>query len=206
MGNPNEQSPVYPVNEIFYSLQGEGFWQGTPAVFIRFSGCNLRCNFCDTEFLSGIDMNIVEIMRAIEHFPAKRVIFTGGEPLMRPTEPLAKSLRMVGYQIHVETNGMFAPGHDLFHWLTVSPKNDKLKIDKCNELKIVLGNGDVPPEFKITAQHYFISPKNPTHEGKIGTSSANQIDPETLKYCIQYVKNNPKWRLSVQLHKYIGVQ
>jgi 7-carboxy-7-deazaguanine synthase len=206
MGNAGQSSHLYKINEIFYSLQGEGFWQGTPAVFLRFSDCNLRCPFCDTEFLSGKMMSVAEILENIAKYPARRVIFTGGEPLMNDTFPIASALKSAGYMLHVETNGMFEAGHELFDWITVSPKNSLLKITHCDEAKVVLGREEVPELFGLSANHYFISPKNPTHSEKIGSAGSSLTDAETLQYCIEYVKQHPHWRLSVQLHKYLGIQ
>ena len=204
MGNTKKSSNLYKINDIFYSIQAEGFNIGIPAIFIRFSNCNLRCDFCDTEFLSGIEMNISEILNNVENFPSKQIIFTGGEPLLQDTTELAKKLSNEGYKLCVETNGMFEIKHNYFNWITVSPKNDRIKIKKCNEVKCVIGIGEIPNYHGIKADYYFISPKNPTHNEKIGTESANFFDVNVAKYCHEYVKNNPKWRLTLQTNKIIG--
>lgn len=90
------------INEIFYSLQGEGHYAGTPAVFVRFSGCNLKCPFCDTDFHSFRELSIPEILREISVYPARRVILTGGEPTLQLTAPFMNALHEAGYTIHIE--------------------------------------------------------------------------------------------------------
>lgn len=204
MGNTNKSSNLYKINDIFYSVQAEGFLSGTPSIFIRFSNCNLRCDFCDTEYSSGIEMNISEILNNIEKFSSKYIIFTGGEPLLQDITELAKKLSDEGYILGVETNGMFDIQHDYFDWITVSPKNDKIKINKCNEVKCVIGVDEIPNSYGIKADHYYISPKNPTHNKEIGTESADFFDINVAKYCHEYVKKHPKWKLTLQTNKIIG--
>lgn len=204
MGNANKSSNLYKINDIFYSVQAEGFLSGTPSIFIRFSNCNLRCDFCDTEYSSGIEMNISEILNNIEKFSSKYIIFTGGEPLLQDITELAKKLSDEGYILGVETNGMFDIQHDYFDWITVSPKNDKIKINKCNEVKCVIGVDEIPNSYGIKADHYYISPKNPTHNKEIGTESADFFDINVAKYCHEYVKKHPKWKLTLQTNKIIG--
>ncbi|MBN2781516.1 MAG: radical SAM protein [Candidatus Marinimicrobia bacterium] len=206
MGNGKQQSSLYKINEIFYSIQAEGFWSGTPAVFIRFADCNLRCDFCDTEFLTGIDMSVSEIMANITGYPSKFAVLTGGEPLMRDTTELVTVLKEAGYYVSVETNGMFSPKHALFDWITISPKSDKLKLKKCSEIKIVLGIDEYPETYGIEAEHKYISPKNPTHDLPIGTHSAEFFDVHAAQYCYRYVLKHPEWRLTLQNHKIIGVK
>ncbi len=205
MGDTGQSGHLYKINEIFYSLQGEGFWQGTAAVFLRFSNCNLRCPFCDTEFLSGKMMSADDILKEISQYQARRVIFTGGEPLMNETFYIASKLKTAGYILHVETNGMYSINHQLFDWITVSPKNNLLQIKQCNEARVLLGIGETPQLYELKADHYFISPKNPGHNQAVGTAASHATDLPTLQYCIEYIKQHPHWRLSVQLHKYLGI-
>ena len=98
---------MYRINEIFYSLQGEGYWTGTPAVFLRFSGCNLKCPFCDTDFAAAAAMTEDELISALKDASSecKRVIVTGGEPALQLDEALVQRLHKEGYTIHIETNG-----------------------------------------------------------------------------------------------------
>jgi len=206
MGNTEQQSNLYSINEIFYSYQAEGYWAGTPAVFIRFAGCNMRCEFCDTEFLTGIDMSVSEILANIGDYPSKFVVLTGGEPLMQDTTELVSALKQGGYYVAVETNGTYPARHELFDWITISPKSDKLKLKICNELKVVLGIDEDPETYGIQAEHKFISPKNPTHNRPIGSHTAQFFDPHVAQYCHRYVLKHPEWRLTFQTHKVIGVQ
>ena len=119
------------INEIFYSLQGEGFWSGTPIIFIRFSGCNLRCDFCDTEHYSHTEMSDAEIIDRIKTFPARRVCLTGGEPSLQIDRFFIDLLHSHGYIIHIETNGTHAIP-DGIDWITVSPKTSRIALDRAD--------------------------------------------------------------------------
>ena len=142
---------MFSVIEIFKSVQGEGVWTGTPMVFVRFAGCNLRCSFCDTreswDRESGRFMelsDIVEEVRAIAD-NVRRVCFTGGEPLLQDKlDVLAGRLTIHGFKIHVETNGSIIPRYDLgvFDWITMSPKGISARLSRCSELKILVGDED----------------------------------------------------------------
>ena len=112
---------MYRVNEIFYSLQGEGANTGTPAVFVRFAGCNLRCPFCDTEFDSYTEMTAAEIADEIGRFPADFVVLTGGEPSLQVDDALVETLHARDLVIAVETNGTRPLPADI-DWVTCSPK------------------------------------------------------------------------------------
>ena len=128
------------INEIFYSLQGEGHWTGTPAVFIRFSGCNLHCGFCDTEHNSGQELSVDEIISEASKYPTQHIIFTGGEPTMQLTRPLVDRLHQLGKYLHIETNGTLPLPDGLdktIDWITVSPKDALVKIQRIDELKVI---------------------------------------------------------------------
>ena len=132
-------SKTYKINEIFYSLQGEGFYTGTPSVFVRFSGCNLSCPFCDTDHNQGVMMTADEIAAAVNAFPASHVVLTGGEPSLFVDDELTAALH--GHFIAMETNGTHpvAAGVD---WITMSPKSDFVDgaepvLTECDELKLV---------------------------------------------------------------------
>lgn len=132
------------INEIFYSLQGEGFHTGTPAVFVRFSGCNLRCSFCDTRHEEGVMMTDEEIVEKVSSFPARMVILTGGEPSLWIDKALISRLREAGKQICIETNGT-RPLPDGIDWVTCSPKeNAPVVLERVDEIKVVYtGQGPV---------------------------------------------------------------
>lgn len=190
----------YLVNEIFYSLQGEGVRAGTPNLFLRLSRCNLACKVethgfdCDTEFESGRWMNLPEILGEFRQLSADCdwVILTGGEPALQVDRELIDILHEAGYKLAVETNGSFElpAGID---WITVSPKvaEHALRQRRANEVKYVRGHGQAIPKTVVEADHYLISP---AFEGA-------EVDPRTLDWCIRLCKENPPWRLSVQQHK-----
>ena len=202
----------YIVNEIFYTLQGEGFWTGRPAVFCRFSRCNLWtgreedrakaiCQFCDTDFVSGRRIDQDELVDEIfaawpqaAHNPM--VVFTGGEPLLQLDEELIWLLRDLGFYVAVETNGTVQVP-DGVNWLCVSPKaGTELRAHYADELKLVYPQPLLMPDSLISypAEIKWLSPMDgPNYE-------ANLAD------AIGYVMADPAWRLNIQTHKRIGVR
>jgi organic radical activating enzyme len=177
------------INEIFYSIQGEGQWAGTPMIFVRFSGCNLTCSFCDTEHQSFAEMTTEEIINAISLFPAKRVCLTGGEPSMQIDDELIGRLKNEGYLIHIETNGTqtLPCGID---WVTISPKTDKVALSKANEIKIIYQGEDVSKWLDYPADYYCLQPCSCKNTAEV----------------IAYILEHPQWNLSVQTHKYLNIQ
>ncbi len=132
----------YTVNEIFYSLQGEGYYTGTPAVFLRFSGCNRQCAFCDTDHHSGTVMTAAQIVEACAAFPAHHLVCTGGEPLLQLDDTLLRALKAKGFYVQIETNGTL-PAPTGVDWVTCSPKDAPWAIDRADELKVVYQGQDV---------------------------------------------------------------
>ncbi|MBN1445769.1 MAG: 7-carboxy-7-deazaguanine synthase QueE [Candidatus Omnitrophica bacterium] len=126
--SPDGTNPVYNVSEIFYSVQGEGLLQGLPMVFIRLSGCNLNCSFCDTKYAlkKGKETDLKKILRELKRHKCKRVCITGGEPFLQNLAPLVKTLKEKKYWIAAETNGTLWQNLHI-DWLTVSPKREGLK-------------------------------------------------------------------------------
>lgn len=192
----------YMVNEIFFSLQGEGMRAGTPNLFLRFSGCNLACSRdregfdCDTEFMSGRPMTAHEILAALGNAgECEWVVLTGGEPTLQVDEDLVRALR--AYQLAIETNGTNPVPHGV-HWITVSPKTAEHTIRQtlADEVKYVRRHGQGIPKTAVSAVHFLISP----------ASGPDGIDPRDLAWCIQLVKDNPRWRLSCQQHKWWGIR
>ena len=122
---------TYRVNEIFFSLQGEGFWTGTPMVFVRLSGCNLKCPFCDTDHSAFQEMTAGEIMKAASSAgnACRRICLTGGEPSLQADEALLEAFHEAAYTVHMETNGTL-PVPEGIDWITLSPKNQVLKHTK----------------------------------------------------------------------------
>ena len=179
------------INEIFYSLQGEGMHTGTPAVFVRFSGCNLHCPFCDTRHEEGIWMSNEEIVEAVKRHPCRFVILTGGEPSLQIDEDLLHRLHDAGRYICIETNGT----HPLpagIDWVTCSPKGDApVMLEKIDEVKVVYKGQDVETYHKqLKADHYSLQPCS-------GLNTAETV---------VYVLAHPWWRLSLQTHKLIDIR
>ncbi|MBD5266133.1 MAG: radical SAM protein [Bacteroides sp.] len=191
----------YRVNEIFYSLQGEGYFTGTPAVFLRFSGCNLRCGFCDTRHEDHTLMTPPEIIGRLKSYPSRHIIITGGEPSLQLDQILVDLLHDEGYFIQIETNGTH-PLPEGIDWVTCSPKGDgkgqcEVRLRSVDELKIVYEGQDVEAiAASIPAMHYFLQPcSSPRYEGGSNT-------PDTVNYILAH----PHWRLSLQTHKLIDIQ
>ncbi len=191
------------VNEIFYSLQGEGFFTGTPSVFLRLSGCNLKCPFCDTDHQQGTEMTEAEIAEKVAAYPARHVVVTGGEPSLQLTASLVDLLHQKGRFVAVETNGtrQLPPNVD---WITLSPKSPfvstpaaQIALTKCDELKLVY-TGTPPTNFpKLTVKHHFLQPcdtGNPAQNRK--------LRQEAITFCLTH----PEWRLSLQTHKILDIQ
>lgn len=190
--NATDQSAVtYRVNEIFYSLQGEGYYTGTPSVFLRLSGCNRCCEFCDTDHTSSQPMTASDIIDTVSRFPARHIVITGGEPLLQLDEPLLQALAKAGFYIAVETNGSLPvpPGVD---WVTCSPKDGPWLIDRIDELKIVYQQQDVEAIAASLprARHHFLQPCS-------GINTSQTID---------YILSHPHWRLSLQTHKMLDIR
>lgn len=192
------------VNEIFYSIQGEGAHSGCAAIFIRLSGCNLHCDFCDTEHQPYQDLTEEEIVRQIAEFPASLVVITGGEPTLQLTASLVDKLHDAGKTVAIETNGT-RPVPRNIDWITVSPKTaylgDAAKpvIKVAQEVKIVLDDIHTydDPTFGITAAHYFVQPCDTGNE---------QRNREIIDRCIKFVKDNPLWKISLQTQKILRVR
>lgn len=192
------------INEIFYSLQGEGRNTGRPAVFIRFAGCNLRCPFCDTEFTAYREMTDGDILREIAPYPARLVILTGGEPTLQADEALIERLHACGYSVAMETNGTHQPPPGV-DWLTVSPKAGYLPgqpkarpvVRQCDELKCVFDGLTPVDDFGINAKHYLLQPCDTGDEAR---------NRQITEQCVAYILSHPRWQLSLQTHKLIGVR
>ena len=209
---------MYAVKEIFHTLQGEGFNAGRPAVFCRFAGCNLwsgreadrkdaACDFCDTDFVGtdgsggGKFADASSLADAIAAaWPAgaahRFVVVTGGEPLLQLDAPLIEALHARGFAIAVETNGTIAPPAGI-DWLCVSPKADQpLAVARGDELKLVYPQAKAPPERfeSLDFGHFFLQPMDgPAREAN--TRAA-------IDYCLAH----PRWRLSMQAHKVLGIR
>lgn len=186
------------VNEIFYSLQGEGLFTGTPAVFVRLSGCNLRCDFCDTDHHSHTDMTEEEIVAEVCRYPARHVVITGGEPVMQLTASLTRLLHSKGLYIQIETNGSLElPEGAEVDWITCSPKEKAVRIQRIDELKVLFMRQDMERYNAISAREYRLQPLD---------SGNDEENKRNLNDTINYILRNPKWKLSLQTHKILNVR
>lgn len=190
----------YKINEIFYSIQGEGMYTGFPAIFIRFSGCNLKCAFCDTQHQDFKILSINQILEKIREVSAintYRVILTGGEPTLQDYTPLIKELYNRYFRIHIESNGAdYIKGEEFLQWITISPKNQDFVQREGNELKLVY-NGQSKQIINsyldnTNFEYYFLQPQD--------------NNPKFIKEAIEICKENNRWKLSVQLHKILKIQ
>jgi 7-carboxy-7-deazaguanine synthase len=216
----------YKIKEIFYTLQGEGIHSGRPAVFCRFSKCNLWsgkeenraesvCNFCDTDFIGtdGENGGSYETADAVAQkvyqlWPKKNgghpfVVCTGGEPLLQLDDSLVEALHKQGFEVAIETNGTLPlpPGID---WVCVSPKGrSTIVVTKCDELKLVFPQHDAMPEqFEdIQAKYYYLTPMADSRVKNTGCLEHDPVTQQTIQYCLDH----PKWRLNLQTHKLIDI-
>lgn len=194
---------MYKINEIFYSLQGEGYNTGTASVFIRFSGCNLRCAFCDTAHQDGTLMTAQQIVDEAMHYPAPLIVLTGGEPSLFIDDQLIAALKTTGKRIAIETNGTH-PLPQGIDWVTLSPKTDfeggneaPCILDRCDELKVVYLGQDLARYDDFHATHRFLQPCYVDDEAQ---------RHRNLQACVQAVLDNPQWRLSLQIHRTLGIR
>lgn len=194
-----------PVMERFYTLQGEGYHQGRAAYFIRLGGCDVGCVWCDVKDswdASRHPLTSIEILVSdVKKTPAEIVVITGGEPLMHQLDELTNALQESGLKTHIETSGAH-PLTGRWDWICLSPKKFKAPLDdilpRANELKIVIFNRS---DFDW-AEKYAV---------QVSSSCKLYLQPEWDKasemtpLIIEYIKSNPKWELSLQIHKYINV-
>ena len=195
----------YPVMEMFYSLQGEGYHQGRAAYFIRLAGCDVGCVWCDVKESWDASkhpvLSIEEIVSSALAHPGRLAIITGGEPLLYNLDALTTALKKAGFEINIETSGS-SPMSGNWDWVCLSPKKFKAPLSEsiaaASELKVVIFNKhdfewaetyakQVPASCKLYLQPEW--------------DKANEITP----LVIDYIKANPNWELSAQLHKYIQV-
>ncbi len=209
---------IYSIKEIYYTLQGEGFHAGRPAVFCRFSGCNLWtgreedrhkaiCQFCDTNFwgtdgINGGKYNAEELANTIHSIFSEStekehafVVFTGGEPALQIDEALVQAMHDRSFEVAIETNGTLAIPANI-DWVTVSPKaNTEIRITTGNEMKIVFPQPGInPKDFSEQAfDHFYLQPMD--------SKDWEENAIKTINYC----KEHPQWKMSVQIHKILNI-
>lgn len=195
-----------PVMEMFYSIQGEGNYSGRPAVFVRLGGCDVGCHWCDVKDSWDASahplMNEEDILMYVNSHKAKFVVITGGEPAMYDLSELTKKLKAAGIYIAIETSGVYPlKGH--FDWVCFSPKKFKKPEDdiypRANELKVIIFH---PSDLSWAEEH----------ASKVNENCKLYLQPEWDKretntsLIIDYIKEHQHWNISLQTHKYIGVE
>lgn len=195
------------VNEIFYSLQGEGHHTGYPSVFVRFSGCNLHCPFCDTRHEQGILMSDDDIIRAVKLYSARWIVLTGGEPTLSVDDDFVRMLkRATGKMVAIETNGT-RPVPESCDWVTVSPKDglegvepNEIQARRADEIKVVNLGQPLDRYFDMACRHdKTLMYLQPCYVPDQRQFEANRLDT------VRRVLADPRWTLSVQLHRYLNI-
>lgn len=201
---------MYMVNEVYRSLQGEGVRAGTVNVFLRLTGCNMRCDVepgerspggfaCDTEFMSGRKLTLPDLLAWVQQVAGdcRWIILTGGEPGLQVDDAFIAFFHDAGFLLAIETNGSVELPEGL-DWITVSPKvaEHAIKQRKADEVKYVRGYGQGIPKTVVEASYNLISP----------AFCGSLVDENTFQWCIQLVQDHPEWQLSVQQHKLWNVR
>lgn len=187
----------YKIAEVFFSIQGEGYWAGYPAIFIRFSGCNLRCDFCDTDFSHKLTLTKGAILQIIVHYPCELIILTGGEPTLQlvidseGNSEFVQFFKDLGYQVHIESNGT-RPLPKNVDWITISPK-EKWIIKGGDELKVVYQGQDLKQYKRTDFDYYFLQP-------------CYNSEYTNYKETVEKVKESNLWTLSIQMHKILNIR
>jgi 7-carboxy-7-deazaguanine synthase len=197
---------LLPVMEAFYTIQGEGFYQGHAAYFVRLGGCDVGCVWCDVKESWDADahpkISVTDIVEEALQFEGRMVVITGGEPLMHNTDALTQQFKTHGFTTNIETSGS-SPLSGNWDWLCLSPKKFKEPLPeicgKAHELKMIIYNkSDFEWAEKYAA---LVSPSCQLYLQPEWSKIDSMIDS-----IISYIQQNPKWQLSLQLHKYIGVR
>ena len=195
----------FPIMEYFYSIQGEGVFVGQPSFFIRMGGCDVGCVWCDVKDSWDADkhpkISIDSLLEEAIKYPSRLVIITGGEPAMYDLTELTKKFKEAGYRVHIETSGAY-PLVGEFDWITFSPKKFKKPLEDvakmANELKIVVFNKS---DIKWAEEHQKL----------VSSDCKLFLQPEwdkrkiSEKIVFNYILTNPNWFVSLQTHKYLGV-
>ena len=199
-----EKGTLLPLMEAFYTLQGEGYHKGSAAYFIRIGGCDVGCHWCDVKESWDAKLHpptpIDQIVSSAKSY-SNTVVVTGGEPLMWNMDPLCQALHQLEIQIHIETSGAY-PVTGSWDWFCLSPKKNKLPIDQAyacaDELKMIIYNKD---DFKFAEQQ----------AERVGAECKLFLQPEwsrrekVMPLIVEYVLQNPRWKASLQTHKYLNI-
>jgi organic radical activating enzyme len=201
----SEQLDMLPVMEQFYTLQGEGYYQGAAAFFIRLAGCDVGCVWCDVKESWDADKHplipIDHMVEAAAFHPGRIAVITGGEPMLHPLGKLTQALHAAGFRNHIETSASSPLSGD-WDWICVSPKKFKAPLPEvlavANELKVVIYH---PSDFAWAEQHAALVNKSCKLYLQPEWSRASVFIPQI----VEYIQAHPQWELSLQLHKYINV-
>jgi organic radical activating enzyme len=199
-----DKGEMLPLMEEFYTIQGEGYHTGTAAYFIRIGGCDVGCHWCDVKESWNAALHpptSTDVIVANAKKYANTVVITGGEPLMWDMKQITQKLKQQNIQVHIETSGAYQLSGE-WDWICLSPKKNKLPTqtvyDKANELKVIIHN-----------KHDFIFAEEQAE--KVNKDAILFLQPEWSKkeemtpQIVEYVMNNPKWRVSLQTHKYLNI-
>lgn len=199
-----DQGVMLPLMEEFYTIQGEGYHKGTAAYFIRIGGCDVGCHWCDVKESWNAAIHPPTAIEAIAENAAKysdTIVVTGGEPLTWDMDPLTKLLKEKNLKIHIETSGAY-PLTGTWDWICLSPKKNKAPVGdihkKADELKVIVYNRD---DLRFAEEH----------ASKVGPDCILYLQPEwsvrekVTPYIVDYVMANPKWKVSLQTHKYLNI-
>ncbi|MGN7820323.1 7-carboxy-7-deazaguanine synthase QueE [Chitinophaga sp. 22536] len=201
----NIKTSTLPVMESFYTLQGEGYYQGKAAYFIRLGGCDVGCHWCDVkeswDALKHPQREITDIVEEAAAHPGRLAVITGGEPLMHNLDALTKALHKKGFRTHMETSGS-SPLSGSWDWITLSPKKFKAPLPEvckvASELKVVIFNKS---DFAWAEKYAALVSK----QCKLYLAPEWDRSAEMTPLIIDYIKDHPEWGLSLQVHKYINV-
>ena len=200
----------YPINEIFYSLQGEGIYAGRPANFIRLSGCNMVCSYCDTNHKPNTEMTLDEILKQLNNLN-RTVVLTGGEPTVHNLEQLMTALHESNCIIHIETNGSrtkYTSTLAFADWVTLSPKGRDLSlyaIHLANEIKLLVGSDNWQEYIKWFTTKYNTVLKN-TLLQLLPLADGKNLNTENIKLALDYCLLHPQFSLTLQQHKILEVK
>jgi len=204
-------SVSYPVMEAFYTIQGEGFYQGHAAYFIRLGGCDVGCHWCDVKESWEADKHpkktVEEMVREASGFPGRIAVITGGEPLMYDLTALTEALKEAGFRTHIETSGAY-PLTGKWDWVCLSPKKFKEPVESIypfvHELKAIIYNKS---DFDFAEKHFQLIQQNQSAQNttKFFLQPEWSKQQDMLPLIIDYVKNNPTWEVSLQVHKYMNI-
>lgn len=212
--NSTTAHTTYPVMEAFYTIQGEGFYQGHAAYFIRLGGCDVGCHWCDVkdswEAEKHPQISVEEIVKEAAQHPGRIAVITGGEPAMHNLEALTEALKKEGFRTHIETSGAH-PLTGTWDWVCLSPKKFKEPVDSIyslvHELKAIVFNKS---DFEFAEKHFeLVKQSQPAQTGETETKFFLQPEwskqQEMLPLIVEYVKSNPQWEVSLQVHKYMNI-